>query len=60
MIADRKSSLINDNTLLTGSRSSKNATGNNIGHLKPKDLKITKIKTRNADFNSERSKTVEP
>jgi hypothetical protein len=42
MIADRKSSLINDNAslMMAGSRSTKAKTGNNIGHLKPKDVKL--------------------
>jgi len=59
MIADRKTSLQNENTLLVGSRSTKASKGNNIGHLKPKDLKLEKVKTRNVTSNS-RSKTVQP
>ena len=61
MIADRKSSLQHENSLLigSGSKSTKAANGNGIGHLKPKDLKLKKIKTRNIKYSS-RSKTVEP
>tara|TARA_B110000285_G_scaffold66214_1_gene76099 strand:+ start:1489 stop:1617 length:129 start_codon:yes stop_codon:yes gene_type:complete len=42
MIADRKSSLMNDNAslMMAGSRSVKAATSNNIKHLKPKDVKL--------------------
>jgi len=49
MIADRKSTLLNDNSLLSGSKSTKAAKGNGIGHLKAKDLKLKKIKTRTLD-----------
>ena len=59
MIADRKNTLQNDNSLLSGAKSTKSNKGNGIGHLKPKDMKLKKINTRNLD-NGARSKTVEP